>query len=107
MSDAQATPATEPEDKVVAKLKLDMPQHAKGAAIQIAGLGTFENGATHDITESQHEQFRVQSSTYEDVVNDNNELVGVKPILGSTLAEAFKDNEDVTVTSSKKGGSSS
>lgn len=114
MSDAQTTaPAApdveapaEPDDKVVYKLKLDLDHPLKGDSVQIAGLGTFENGATHDITESMHNQFRVQNSTFEDVVDEDNNVVAVKTILGPTLLKAFEGNDKVTVTAAKKGGSS-
>ena len=110
MSDAQATPATEPEDKVVYKLKLDLPYPNKGDSVQIVGLGTFENGATHDITESQHAQFQVQNATFENNLNENNEVTGATQVPGPTLEEAVETIEGATVTSgttaSKKGGKS-
>jgi hypothetical protein len=116
MSDAQTTPATEapattapadePEDKVVYKMKLDIDHLHKGDSIQVAGLGTFENGATHDITESMHNQFRVQNSTFKDIVDDDNSVVAVETIPGPTLLQAFADRDGINVTANKKGGNS-
>src|SRR5689334_979644 len=93
-------------DKVVYEVDLDVPGRPKGDQIQIAGLGTFSNGDSHEITDDQAQAFRVSRSTTEPVLGDDDEVLGSERVLGPTLLQASKNMNGVSVTTvtSSKGG---
>lgn len=74
------------------KVKVDYPNLASGLVVFIHGLGEVKNGHTAEFSDEQVEQFRAQRRNWHDD----------KP--GPTLAQAFKDNDFVTVESAKEGG---
>jgi len=84
------------------KLKLDLPNAGKGVEVYLDGLGSFENGAEHDITDEQAAYFRVAHQKVKDHKDDDTGLithVDVEP--GPTLLEYYKDREGIEVTTSK------
>ncbi len=81
-------------------IKFDIPGLAKGAEVQIAGLGTFENGNEYVISDEEHDSFR----RYHGTVTDKNELE-----LGATLLQSKIHGVAVEATkkSTKKEGDES
>jgi hypothetical protein len=86
------------DEKVVYELTLDLPGQPKGEPVQIAGLGTFENGKSHQITESQAESYRSYNTRLEYEYDEDNNLVGATAEPGPTLLQAFSKTDGVEVT---------
>jgi hypothetical protein len=83
------------------ELNIDLPNLPKGELVQIAGLGTFENGSSYTITKSEADSYRSYHSRVVPVTGDNDEVLGSDLELGSTLLQASKYMYGVTVETSK------
>jgi hypothetical protein len=93
------------DDRVVYELSLDLPSLPKGEPVQIPGLGTFENGETHEITKIEHERYRAYHVRQIPVIDEETQEVrGNELENGPTLLQAFKDREDIEVVTITGGG---
>lgn len=88
------------DEDVVYTMDVDLDGSPKGEQIQIAGLGTFENGSSYDITRAEAEAYRSYNTRYETIVGENDEILGSTPELGPTLLQASKTMFGVEVTTS-------
>src|SRR3954453_15612338 len=68
-------------------VKVSFPNMPKGQELLINGLGTFENGSTAAVSDEEAETYRAYRAS-----------AGLGDV---TLTEAFKDNENVSVTATK------
>jgi hypothetical protein len=83
------------------ELSIDMPNLAKGAEVQIAGLGTFENGSSYKITDEEHDSFRRYHGSIQTVTSEANEILGSELALGPTLIQASENMYGVSVKQDK------
>lgn len=79
------------------KMTVDFPNLAKGAEVQIDGLGIFENGYEHTISDELAQSYRAAHPKTVDEVDDDGELVERKLEQGPTLLTAFKDSLGIVV----------
>lgn len=78
------------------KLSLNFPNLAKGAEVQIDGLGVFENGYEYDITTEEADAYRVHNQVLVSELDEEGSATNsVEP--GPTLLQAFKSSKGVTV----------
>jgi hypothetical protein len=84
------------------KLKLALPNLAKGATVHIAGLGELENGKEYIIKEAAHQAFRIAHATAKSGDYNEHGRRKLTQVLGPTLLEAFKNVEGYTVTEVKE-----
>jgi hypothetical protein len=77
-------------------ISIDLPDLPKGTAIDVDGLGTFENGSTNDISEELAESFRMHHATIATQVDSNGSQQS-SIVLGRTIEESFADNDNITV----------
>lgn len=83
-------------------LKIDFPNLPKGAPVDIDGLGRFENGHEYEISKEEAETYRLQNVTQSfEHDKDGNLLVETKK--GPTLLQAFKNNDNVDVSTTDGG----
>jgi hypothetical protein len=84
------------------ELSINMPNLAKGAEVQIAGLGTFENGSTYKITDEEHDSFRRYHGSVETAIDEEtNESLGSELVVGPTLIQASDNMYGVSVKKAK------
>jgi hypothetical protein len=69
-------------------ITIDNPGLPKGAGVQIAGLGTFENGSEYVVSDEEHDNFRRYHGKVEPVRNKEGEIVGSELQLGPTLLQS-------------------
>ncbi|HVI79821.1 MAG TPA: hypothetical protein VM715_16965 [Candidatus Acidoferrum sp.] len=68
-------------------VKVSYPNLAKGQQVLINGLGTFENGSTASVSDEEAETYRAYRAA-----------AGLGNV---TLSEAFRNNDNVSVTPTK------
>jgi hypothetical protein len=73
------------------------PSLPKGEPLQIMGLGTFDNGASTEISHEQAEAFRDYHSGQRGVFDKEGNLKGYEWQRGPTLLEWAKGSEVVAV----------
>jgi hypothetical protein len=85
-------------------LKLNLPNMAKGAEVEIDGLGVFRNGHEYEIEPHMAESFRNSHARSVPTFGDDGSFTQER-VLGPTLLQTFKDNPSITVTTveEKKG----
>lgn len=88
------------------KLKVNSKTLPKGKLVTIKGLGSFENGKTHDVSDEQAERFRVINSVQVSNTNEKGETT-TETKLGPTLTEAVKSMGYVSLEGSGSGSKSS
>ena len=86
---------------MTAKLRVDSKTLPKGKLVTIKGLGAFENGKTHDISDEQEARFRSINSVVV-TETDSEGVTHTKVELGPTLKQAVDTMANVSL-----GGSSS
>lgn len=94
------------EEDAVYEMTIDQENLPKGEPIQIAGLGTFENGITYTISKEEADAYRVYHTQHEDVIDaDTQAVLGTEAVAGPTLLQASKNMYGVEVTTfeSKSG----
>lgn len=79
------------------QLKLSLPNVGKGGTVAIDGLGEFENGKEHTVSEDDALRFRHARATVESTT-DKDGVTEAKEVLGPTLVEAFKGVEGIDVS---------
>lgn len=84
------------------KLTLDFPNLAKGAEVQIPGLGVFENGYKYDVDDALADSYRQHHTHVVDDFEGDGVLVGRHVEQGPTLLQAFKDHPGVLVETPTK-----
>lgn len=85
-------------EDAVYSLTVDLPTSPKGEPVQIAGLGTFDNGKTYTVSKEQADFFRSFNAVLVDDVDDKGNVVGSKLEQGPTLLEAAKTMYGVEVS---------
>lgn len=96
------------ENKNVYVLSVDLPNLPKGEPIQIAGLGTFENGSTNDISQRAADAFRAYNGRQTPIYSEEDgSLTGTEWSQGPTLLEASKQMYGVEVKTAGSGGQQS
>jgi hypothetical protein len=85
------------EEKVVYEIAFDLPGFAKGEEVQVAGLGTFENGSTYQVTKAEAESYRSYNTSLKYEYDEDNNLVGATAEPGPTLLQAFEHTDGVEV----------
>lgn len=88
------------------KMTVDFPNLAKGAEVQIDGLGIFENGYEHTVEDDQAQDFRNSHSTVEEEHDEEGNVISHTTVPGPTIVQAFKNTEGITVIGSKARGKS-
>lgn len=91
------------DEKVVYEITFDLPGTPKGQEVMVAGLGTFANGSTYEVTEGEAEAYRSYHTSLKYEYDKDNNLVGATAEPGPTLLQAFSktDGVDVTTVQSK------
>lgn len=82
-------------------MTLDLPNLAKGAEVEIDGLGLFENGYTYEIPADLADTFRRKHQRLEGEYNKQGRFEGTI-VHGPTLLEAFKNHEGIEVAVHKE-----
>jgi hypothetical protein len=78
------------DEKVKYVLELDVPGLDNKAEVEIPGLGVFQNGQTHEITEQQASDYRVRMATAEPVYDDDDIIIGSEVSQGPTVLQASR-----------------
>lgn len=78
-------------------MKIDLPTVAKGADVEIDGLGVFENGGEYEISDEEAQDFRAHHTTQTFEHDDEGNLI-VTQKQGPTVAQAFRGHKHITVT---------
>lgn len=78
-------------------IQFDLPNLAKGAEINIGGLGSFINGQSFNVTDEEAEQFRVFGTTYTSETDESGFLT-LTAVKGKNLREAFDGVPGITVS---------
>jgi hypothetical protein len=91
------------DEKVVYEITFDLPGTPKGQEVMVAGLGTFANGSTYEVTEEEAESYRSYHTSLKYEYDKDNNLVGATAEPGPTLLQAFSktDGVDVNTVQSK------
>ena len=76
-------------------LKIEMPNLAKGTAVQIDGLGIFKNGEESFISKEQAEEFRTRHVQLHTELHQDGVDVGIES--AGTLLQHFKNSHGVKV----------
>lgn len=71
------------------KITLNFPNLAKGAEVQIAGLGVFENGYEYVVSDEEAEAFRVHNQVVSTEVGKDDGSFTTTASPGPTLLQAF------------------
>lgn len=87
------------------KLKVNSKTLPKGKLVTIKGLGAFENGKTHDITDEQEARFRTINSVVVSETNKKGETE-TKTVLGPSLSDAVATMDSVSLEGSGSSKSS-
>ena len=74
------------------KMTLNFPNLAKGAEVQIGGLGIFQNGYEYIIDDEEAEAYRVHNQVLETELDDDGNMT-TTTVLGSTLLKAFTEGK--------------
>jgi hypothetical protein len=82
-------------------LTIDLPNLAKGAEVDIDGLGRFENGGSYEISDDEAEAFRTKHQTVTSEYDSEGNLHTTLE-KGPTVAQAFSGDKNVTVRTTKK-----
>lgn len=83
------------------KMTVDFPNLAKGAEVQIDGLGSFENGFEHLIDDDAAQAYRLHHSQLVEEYDEEGVVVSRTLEQGPTLAQAFSGQKGITVKSAK------
>ena len=83
------------------KMTVDFPNLAKGAEVQIDGLGIFENGFEHTIDAELAQSYRDHHTTIVEDFDADGTIVGRHTEQGPTLLQAFQNHNGITIASSK------
>lgn len=82
----------------MAKLKINHPGLARGADLEIPGLGVFKNGSTAEVDESQVENWRWYNQRPVEVgERPEDGVAAVEYQRGPTLEQAFENVEYIEV----------
>lgn len=79
------------------KLKIDMPNLAPGATVELDGLGIFQNAGTYEITEAEADVFQSRATVYNSTFDSSGRII-IEKIIGPDLVEAFSEVEGIEVT---------
>jgi len=79
------------------KMVIDFPNLAKGAEVQILGLGIFSNGDTHIIDDDAAQNYRDHNTSIVEDFDEDGAVVGRHTEQGPTLLQAFHNHTGVTV----------
>jgi len=83
------------------EMTIDMDNLAKGADVEVDGLGLFKNGETVEVSDEDAENFRLRHQRVEHTFDEEGKLhVEVSP--GPTLLEAFRGVDGVEVSVKKE-----
>lgn len=87
------------------EIEVNLPDLPKGELVQIPGLGTFENGTKHDVSQEEAEAYRAYHTQHVAETSEDGEM-SVDVVQGPTLLEASKDmyGVEVAVHTKKKSG---
>jgi hypothetical protein len=70
--------------------------------VYLDGLGLFENGKTHEISDEQAQEFRVAHRTYKETTDpDTGMVTSVEESEGPTVLEYFRSSEGISVSKLK------
>lgn len=78
-------------------MKIDLPTVAKGADVEIDGLGVFANGSEYEISDEEARDFRAHHTTQSFEHDEDGNLI-VTQKQGPTVAQAFRGHKHIDVT---------
>lgn len=86
-------------DDVAYVMEIDVEGSPKGEEFQIAGLGTFKNGETYEVTKEEADAYRTYHSRQKPILEEGtNAILGSELENGPTLLQAAKGMHGVKVS---------